>query len=115
MTIQTTEHTQLTTLASLLHSLSDSTRLAIIRKLTENEARVADLVDELGLAQSTVSAHIACLKDCRLVEGRIEGRQTFYRLTSPDITHLLHDAEKILEQTDQAVGNCPIFGGDREC
>ena len=74
MTIQTTEHTQLTTLASLLHSLSDSTRLAIIRKLTENEARVADLVDELGLAQSTVSAHIACLKDCRLVEGRIEGR-----------------------------------------
>ena len=115
MTIQTTEHTQLTTLSSLHHSQSDSTRLAIIRKLTENEARVADLVDELGLAQSTLSAHIACLKDCRLVEGRIEGRQTFYRLTSPDITHLLHDAEKILEQTDQAVANCPIFGGDREC
>ncbi|MGH3949710.1 MAG: ArsR/SmtB family transcription factor, partial [Pseudonocardiaceae bacterium] len=52
---------------ALFHSLSDGTRLAIVRRLTEGEARVADLVGELGLAQSTVSAHVACLRECRLV------------------------------------------------
>lgn len=115
MTIQNQEHIQLTTLANLLHSLSDSTRLAIIRRLIESEARVADLVEQLGLAQSTISAHMSCLKECRIIEGRAEGRQTFYRLASPEVAHLLHDAEKILEQTDQAVDNCRVFGARHEC
>ena len=115
MTIQTQEHVQLNTLAALLHSLSDSTRLAIVHTLSKGEARVADLVEQLDLAQSTVSAHIACLKDCGFVEGRPEGRQIFYSLTSPNLTHLLGDAEVILEQTNQAVAHCPVFGDGREC
>ncbi len=42
--------------AALFRSLGDSTRLAIVRRLAETgEARVVDLVAELGLAQSTVS------------------------------------------------------------
>lgn len=105
---------QLISLATLLHSLSDSTRLAIVHALTQGEARVADLVDELGLAQSSISAHIACLKDCGLVKGRPEGRQMFYSLTSPNITHLLSDAEKILVQTNHAITHCQIFGGEYE-
>lgn len=114
MTIQAQEHVQLNTLATLLHSLSDSTRLAIVHTLSRGEVRVSDLVEQLDLAQSTISAHIACLKDCGLVEGRHEGRQIFYSLTLPDITHLLHDAEAILEQTNQAVSHCPIFGDRHE-
>lgn len=105
---------QLISLATLLHSLSDSTRLAIVHTLTQGEARVADLVDELGLAQSSISAHIACLKDCGLVKGRPEGRQMFYSLTSPNIMHLLNDAEKILVQTNHAITHCQIFGVEHE-
>lgn len=101
---------QLRALAALFHSLSDPTRLAILHRLVDDEARVADLVGGLGLAQSTVSSHIACLKDCGLVEGRPVGRQVFYRLTIPELTHLLGDAETILERTDQAVLDCPVFG-----
>jgi DNA-binding transcriptional ArsR family regulator len=110
MTINTKQHLHLSALATLLHSFSDPTRLSIIHMLSEEEARVADLVDQLNFAQSTISAHISCLKECGLVEGRHEGRQIFYSLTSPNISHLLHDAELILEQTDQAVMSCPIFG-----
>ena len=97
-------------LAALFHSLSDGTRLAIVHRLGDGEARVSDLVAALGLAQSTVSAHIACLRDCGLVDGRPAGRQVFYRLAIPELTHLLGDAETILERTDQAVLDCPIFG-----
>lgn len=97
-------------LAAFFHSLSDSTRLAIVHRLADGEARVSDLVADLGLAQSTVSAHIGCLKDCGLIDGRPAGRQIFYRLTIPELLHLLGDAETILERTDQAVLDCPIFG-----
>lgn len=100
-------------LAALFHSLSDGTRLAIVHRLASSEARVADLVDDLGLAQSTVSAHVACLKDCGLVDGRPAGRQVFYRLAVPELMHLLGDAETILETTDQAVLDCPVFGVER--
>ena len=70
---------------ALFHSLSDATRLAIVRQLAGGEARVADLVAELGLAQSTVSAHVGCLRDCGLVQGRPQGRQVFYSLSRPEL------------------------------
>ena len=97
---------------SLFHSLSDRTRLAIVRHLATGEARVADLVGELGLAQSTVSAHVACLRDCGLVEGRPQGRQVFYRLVRPQLMDLLAAAETLLAATGNAVALCPNYGID---
>ncbi|UGQ43939.1 ArsR/SmtB family transcription factor [Rhodococcus aetherivorans] len=95
---------------ALFHSLSDGTRLAIVRRLAEGEARVADLVGELRLAQSTVSAHMACLRDCNLVEGRPQGRQVFYSLTRPELMDLLASAETLLAATGNAVALCPNYG-----
>ncbi|WP_202805960.1 ArsR/SmtB family transcription factor [Actinopolymorpha alba] len=95
---------------ALFHSLSDGTRLAIVRLLAGGEARVADLVAELGLAQSTVSAHVACLRDCGLVEGRPEGRQVFYSLARPELLDLLAAAETLLAATGNAVALCPTYG-----
>ena len=95
---------------ALFHSLSDATRLAIVRRLADGEARVADLVGELGLAQSTVSAHVACLRDCGLVTGRPEGRQVFYSLTRPELLDLLASAETLLAATGNQVALCPTYG-----
>lgn len=55
------------------------TRLAIVARLAEGEARVVDLTRALGIAQSSVSKHLACLRDCGLVEYRSEGRQVVLR------------------------------------
>ena len=95
---------------ALFHSLSDSARLAIVRRLADGEARVVDLIGELGLAQSTVSAHVACLRDCGLVTGRPEGRQVFYSLTRPELLDLLAAAETLLAATGNAVALCPNYG-----
>lgn len=99
---------------ALFHSLSDGTRLAIVRRLAAGEARVADLVGELGLAQSTVSAHVACLRDCNLVEGRPQGRQVFYSLARPELMDLLAAAETLLAATGNAVALCPNYGTDTD-
>ena len=97
---------------ALFHSLSDGTRLAIVRRLAAGEARVSDLVGELGLAQSTVSAHVACLRDCGLVRGRPQGRQVFYSLTRAELLDLLAAAETLLAATGNAVALCPSYGID---
>jgi DNA-binding transcriptional ArsR family regulator len=95
---------------ALFHGLSDPTRLAILERLTDGEARVVDLTGLLGIAQSTVSAHLACLRECGLVTGRPEGRQMFYSLTRPELMDLLASAETLLAATGNAVALCPTYG-----
>jgi DNA-binding transcriptional ArsR family regulator len=100
----------LTPAAALFRSLGDPVRLAIVQRLAHGEARVVDLTDALGLAQSTVSKHLACLRDCRLVDSRHEGRQSFYTLTHPQLLDLLRAAEGLLTATGEAVALCPVYG-----
>ena len=96
--------------AALFRGLADPTRLAILRRLAGGEVRVVDLTGELGMAQSTVSAHLACLRDCGLVTGRPQGRQMFYALARPELMDLLRAAEGVLAETGVAVALCPTYG-----
>ncbi|MFJ9448507.1 ArsR/SmtB family transcription factor [Kitasatospora sp. NPDC101235] len=96
--------------AALFRSLGDPARLAIVRRLATGEARVVDLVDQLGLAQSTVSKHLACLRDCGLVDSRPVGRASVFSLTQPSLIGLLVAAETVLADTGDAVALCPAYG-----
>ncbi len=96
--------------AALFHSLSDATRLGIVQRMADGEIRVGDLASELGLAQSTVSAHVACLRDCGLVQGRAQGRSVYYSLTRPELMDMLAQAEVLLAATGNAVSLCPNYG-----
>ena len=97
--------------ASLFHSLSDPARVAILQHLTLGEHRVRDLTEHLGLAQSTVSAHLSCLKDCGLVASRPQGRASLFSLTcAEELLGLFAAAETLLGATGYAVQLCPIYG-----
>ena len=96
--------------AALFHGLADPTRLAVVRRLGDGEARIVDLTAQLGLAQSTVSAHVACLRDCGLVQGRPVARQVFYSLARPELLDLLLAAEALLAATGSKVSLCPNYG-----
>lgn len=96
---------------SLFHSLSDPARLAILRHLSLGEHRVVDLTVHLGLAQSTVSKHLACLRDCGLVTSRPHGRASMFSLAVGDeLRDLLAAAERLLAATGDAVALCPNYG-----
>ena len=96
--------------AALFRSLADPARLAIVRRLASEPARVVDLTADLGLAQSTVSGHLACLRDCGLVQARPAGRASVYSLAQPALAALLAAAETILAATGNAVALCPVYG-----
>jgi DNA-binding transcriptional ArsR family regulator len=98
---------------ALFGSLADPTRLAIVRELADGPARVVDLTGRLGLAQSTVSQHLACLRDCGLVTVRPVGRSSIYSLAQPALTDLLSAAETVLADTGNAVALCPSYGATR--
>jgi len=95
---------------ALFRSLGDPARLAIVARLTMGEARVVDLTRALGLAQSTVSKHLACLRGCGLVDYRPEGRQSFYALSRPELLDVLRSAERLLAETGDAVALCRVYG-----
>lgn len=102
----------LTAGAALFRALGDRNRLAILRHLSFGEHRVVDLTAHLGLAQSTVSGHLSCLRDCGLVTARAEGRASLYSLARPELMDLLAAAERLLEATGEAVALCPTYGQD---
>jgi DNA-binding transcriptional ArsR family regulator len=97
--------------ACLFHGFSDPSRLGILRHLALGEHRVVDLTAHLGLAQSTVSKHLACLRDCGLVSSRAVGRASMYSLAHPEaLMDLLAAAERLLGLTGEAVALCPTWG-----
>jgi ArsR family transcriptional regulator, cadmium/lead-responsive transcriptional repressor len=104
------ERVELSPAAALFRSLGDPARLAIVRRLASGPARVVDLADAVGLAQSTVSKHLACLRDCGLVDSEPLGRASLFRLTRPELVDMLTAAEALLQATGNAVVLCPSCG-----
>lgn len=89
-----------TAYAHLFQALAEPTRLAIVQHLASGPHRVRDLVAHMGLAQSTVSKHIAFLHECRLLTARPEGRATWYALAEPErLRGLITAAERVLTAT----------------
>jgi DNA-binding transcriptional ArsR family regulator len=106
------ERAEIAPAAALFRSLGDPARLMIVRRLARGPARVTDLVLTLGLAQSTVSKHLACLRECGLVASEPAGRASVFRLTQPALADLLMAAEAVLAATGNAVALCPVWGLD---
>ncbi len=66
-------------LAAFAKAISHPARVAILKVLAaKNECMCGDIVDELPLAQSTVSQHLKELKNAGLIEGTIDGPRSCY-------------------------------------
>jgi ArsR family transcriptional regulator len=66
--------------AKIAKALAHPSRLIILEALEDREVCVCDLTDLIGSDQSTVSKHLAILKQAGLVEDRREGVMAFYRV-----------------------------------
>lgn len=105
------EVSQMTAAACLFHSFSDPSRLVILQHLRLGGHRVVDLTEHLGLSQSTVSKHLASLKETGLVASRPEGRASVYSLQHPEaLVELFAAAEKFLALTGDDVKLCSLHG-----
>ncbi len=66
-------------LAQMMKALGHPARIAIIQHLVKSQACICgDLVEELGLAQATISQHLKELINVGLITGTIEGTSVCY-------------------------------------
>lgn len=66
-------------LATIFKVLGHPGRIAILQYIsTQNACICNDIVEEIGLAQPTISQHLKELKSVGLIEGEIEGKKVCY-------------------------------------
>lgn len=66
-------------MATLAKAIAHPARIAILQHLVRMNACIcSDLVDELGLAQATISQHLKELRAVGLIQGSIEGTSVCY-------------------------------------
>jgi len=87
--------------ADVFKALGHSSRLLIVDVLAEGEHCVSDLTRMLGCDSSTVSNHLAVLRNVGLVIDEKRGQQVFYRLGAPCVTKIFHCLEEIREAREK--------------
>lgn len=75
--------------SELLKALANRHRLLILCQLVERERSVGELVDFLGVRDSTVSQHLAMLRREGVVATRREGQTIWYSIKSPAARELV--------------------------
>jgi ArsR family transcriptional regulator len=91
--------------AQVMKALAHPSRLFIVDELSRGERCVCELTEMIGADVSTVSKHLAVLREAGLVLDERRGVQIFYRLRVPCILNFFGCVEAVLEETarDKAV------------
>ena len=84
--------------ADFLRALSHPVRLQIIECLKDGEASVGKLVQKLGVEQSSLSRHLAILRDLGVLEARQEKTSVYYNLHDHDIFKVLRPISELLRK-----------------
>ncbi|QQV01453.1 MULTISPECIES: ArsR/SmtB family transcription factor [Chryseobacterium] len=100
-----TEHftEQQNKMANIAKALGHPARIAIIEYLLRvNECICGDIVNELPLAQPTVSQHLKELKNAGIIKGNIEGNSVCYCIDEKTIEILNSYFSKIIETVSKS-------------
>ena len=72
-----------TYMASVMKALAHPTRLFIVDELNKRERNVSELTDMVGTDISTISRHLAILKQAGIIAATKKNNQMIYRLLCP--------------------------------
>ncbi len=97
---------QQNSLANVLKALAHPARIAILQYIVKQNSCICnDLVDELGLAQATISQHLKELKNIGVIKGNIEGASICYCIDSAEWSRIKSELNTFLKEVD-AIKNC---------
>lgn len=89
-------------LAGLAKALAHPARIKIIRFLLAKKSCIGgDIVDEVGLAQSTVSEHLRILKSAGIIIGEIERPRVCYSVNADRLVPFANFLNAVFETTSQ--------------
>lgn len=85
--------------ARIIKAMAHPSRLMMIDALAEGEKCVCELRDLVGSDISTVSKHLALMRDAGIVNDRKAGQQVFYSLRVPCILNFFGCVEAVMRST----------------
>jgi DNA-binding transcriptional ArsR family regulator len=91
--------------AQIAKALAHPMRLMLLDVLSGGERCVCELTEMLEADQSTVSKHLAVLRQAGLVSIRKEGTMSFYRVAAPCLDGFFRCLETVLKQNLEAQRN----------
>ncbi len=94
-------------LAVLFKVLGHPARVAILQYIINQKACICnDLVEELGLAQATISQHLKELKNIGIIQGTIEGKSVCYCIDDRIWNSIKTELEKFFNQETKVKKCC---------
>ena len=87
--------------ARVMKALAHPSRLFIVDELSRGERCVCELTEMIGADVSTVSKHLALLKQAGVVLDERRGQQVFHRLRVPCILNFFGCVEAVLDEVDR--------------
>jgi ArsR family transcriptional regulator len=83
--------------ARVVKAMAHPTRLFVIEELSRQERCVCELTEMIGADVSTVSKHLAILRNAGIVTDEKRGAMVFYSLRVPCILNFFSCVESVLE------------------
>lgn len=90
--------------ADFLKALASPLRLKILEALRDGEKSVCELVDALGICQSTLSCNLAVLRTSGVLLDRKDGTSVYYRVSDKNVYALIKTLDQVLRgQCEEAM------------
>lgn len=94
-------------MAGIAKALGHPARIRIVQLLLQRQSCIGgDIVDDLGLAQSTVSEHLRILKGAGVIQGEIERPRVCYALRPEAVLPLAGLIDAILVRAGATPACC---------
>lgn len=93
------EWSRLTVQANIIKALSHPSRLYIVQELNKGERCVCELTEKIEADTSTVSRHLAVLRNAGIIGDDKRGNQVFYALKVPCVLNFLSCVEAVQKAT----------------
>jgi DNA-binding transcriptional ArsR family regulator len=92
----------------ILKALAHPTRLFLVEELAGGPRCVCELTERIGDDISTVSKHLALLRDAGVLSSERRGQQIFYRLRVPCVLEIFGCVEGVLSVDGTGARSCRV-------
>ena len=92
----------------ILKALAHPTRLFLVEELAKRECCVRELTERVGDDISTVSKHLAVLRDAGVLGSERRGQQIYYQLRVPCVLDVFRCVEGVLDEDEKGATSCRV-------
>lgn len=83
--------------ARIVKAMAHPSRLFIVDELSKGELCVCDLTEMVGADISTVSKHLAILKEAGIIQSEKQGTKVMYKLRVPCVLNFFSCVESVIQ------------------